>query len=528
MAKTFSKIGVATGQKVKPFHVSQSIDAFTGIDAYDISLSGSFNMTGSINGEPGVINPLTASYAMFAPSASYALSALSASYAISASYEIIKEVSSSHANFADNAGSASYADTASFAQSGNGIFSGSFSGSFSGDGSGLTDISIPTGAFGIANTSGSYTYYSDFNSALTAASSGDTVEVFADVTETAATQVILKDGVNINFNGHTYTLDNIGNEHTLTDNNVAVNCTLMNGIVKRINGPASNTNGLTLKQDSASSKYRCYTMQFINDNGTATRHDGVLEGGYYEGGLYGVYQGSFTTKTYDVTAFSQTGVGIFANSRIYNSKGYSNGSFGIQTAANTRMYSCVGSSTANSGILAYRPIIMMDCTGESSAADGIEMNSFGNIVNCSGYSTSRYGLRLGNGDVPRAYNCNGYSTANYGIYSTQGSLAVQCTGYSNATAAFYTSTATIKCSALCEFNDPAGSGFYINVTTSNNKIIDCYARVVNSAAYAVNSNGGTRDAYVVNLKGEGMTTLLNIGTNLQSNTPDAYGNILIG
>ena len=61
-------------------------------------------------------------------SSSYALQALTASYAVSASHEIVKEVSSS------------YADTASFAQSGDGIFSGSFSGSFQGDGSGLTNI----------------------------------------------------------------------------------------------------------------------------------------------------------------------------------------------------------------------------------------------------------------------------------------------------------------------------------------------------------------------------------------------------
>ena len=54
--------------------------------------------------------------------------AISASYAISSSHEIIKEISSS------------YADTASFAQSGDGIFSGSFSGSYVGDGSQLTNL----------------------------------------------------------------------------------------------------------------------------------------------------------------------------------------------------------------------------------------------------------------------------------------------------------------------------------------------------------------------------------------------------
>ena len=64
----------------------------------------------------------------FGVTSSYALQALSASYAVSASHEIIKEISSS------------YADTASFAQSGNGIFSGSFSGSYEGDGSNLTGV----------------------------------------------------------------------------------------------------------------------------------------------------------------------------------------------------------------------------------------------------------------------------------------------------------------------------------------------------------------------------------------------------
>ena len=72
---------------------------------------------------------ISSSYAL---TSSYSSYAVSASYAISSSHEIIKEVSSSHA------------DTASFAQSGDGIFSGSFSGSFQGDGSGLIGLSTDT------------------------------------------------------------------------------------------------------------------------------------------------------------------------------------------------------------------------------------------------------------------------------------------------------------------------------------------------------------------------------------------------
>ena len=48
MAKKLTKTGITTGNTVRAFHVTQSVDAFTGTDAYDISLSGSLNVTGSI------------------------------------------------------------------------------------------------------------------------------------------------------------------------------------------------------------------------------------------------------------------------------------------------------------------------------------------------------------------------------------------------------------------------------------------------------------------------------------------------
>lgn len=53
MALKLNKTGITNGNTVQAYHVTQSIDAFTGIVAYDISLSGSFNLTGSVtNGTP--------------------------------------------------------------------------------------------------------------------------------------------------------------------------------------------------------------------------------------------------------------------------------------------------------------------------------------------------------------------------------------------------------------------------------------------------------------------------------------------
>lgn len=106
-------------------------------DIKTTSASGSFS--GSFIGDGSQVTnvvsssyALTASYVETAQTSSYVLNAVSSSYATSA-------LSASYAPSSPSI-SSSYATTASFAQSGDGIFSGSFSGSFQGDGSGLTGV----------------------------------------------------------------------------------------------------------------------------------------------------------------------------------------------------------------------------------------------------------------------------------------------------------------------------------------------------------------------------------------------------
>ena len=63
MAKTLSKTGIVNTGTVQAAHISQSIDAFTGIEAYDIPLSGSLAITGSttISGSTNISGSLVAS-----------------------------------------------------------------------------------------------------------------------------------------------------------------------------------------------------------------------------------------------------------------------------------------------------------------------------------------------------------------------------------------------------------------------------------------------------------------------------------
>ena len=82
MANTLSKTGITDGSTIQPPHVTQSIDAFTGTEAYDITLSGSLTLTGSctstgditanafVGGGQGITGVVSASYAL---TASYAL-----------------------------------------------------------------------------------------------------------------------------------------------------------------------------------------------------------------------------------------------------------------------------------------------------------------------------------------------------------------------------------------------------------------------------------------------------------------------
>ena len=84
MAKTLSSASIATSNTILAWHVTQSIDALTGTDAYDITISGSLQTTGSVgisgllSATPGVTHQLTASNAV---SSSFASTATWASYA---------------------------------------------------------------------------------------------------------------------------------------------------------------------------------------------------------------------------------------------------------------------------------------------------------------------------------------------------------------------------------------------------------------------------------------------------------------
>lgn len=66
MANILNKKGITSGGAIQEHHITQTIDALTGIQEYDIFISGSLNVIGPINGDSNIINNLNVLHAVSA------------------------------------------------------------------------------------------------------------------------------------------------------------------------------------------------------------------------------------------------------------------------------------------------------------------------------------------------------------------------------------------------------------------------------------------------------------------------------
>ena len=384
-----------------------------------------------------------------------------------------------------------------------------------------------SGIFGIADAAGVYTYYSDLGAAIAGATVGQTIQLFTNYTETASVAVFMKNGVNINLNGHTYEYATADVNDTLSDGGIPATVTIFNGTLKRTGSSApSNTTGVCLKVSNTSSNVTLQGVTVIAEDGSSCCivQNGKLSGGYYRqigattGGSITAFQVASSNAIVDnVHVHADSKYSRCDSGKISNSYFRSDGSYGI--FVNTgEAHNITGYSTANYGILADAKLF--NSTGISSALSGIYTGSVAELYNCSGYSSASYGLS----NLSYAMNCTGRSIASYGLFTGSASETYNCTGWSSVTAAIFSRGRIVKTSAICTWNNAGGHGF-VNVE-NNDEIVDCYAEVANAAAYGVNAPATS--PYVTGFSGRGMTQLLNLLSNAQINTKDNFGNILIG
>lgn len=405
---------------------------------------------------------------------------------------------------------------------------------------------VASGIFGIADSSGVYTYYSTFTLAMTAAISGQTIELFTDVTETGNVQVNLKNGVNINLNGHTYTLDNAGTANAISDNNTGVRCKIMNGIISRTNGTASQSNSCTMYIDSSASIIECEGVKFLSTFGYACINEGTVYGGDYFGN-WGFY--NRTGVAYNITGTGTTGNGLLiVGSRNVNCIGISSGTHGIATSGGS-MENCQGISTGGGGygLFAQGGSIsnssffssasfgagcvsstteFFNCVFRSSASAGLYAQSAVMLDNCSGYSTASYGLWAFNA-TSIIKNSTGYSTANNGIRAGSAVELHNCTAQSTSAAALHTANKVYSCNIMSTWNNAAGHAI-TGDSTAYSEVFNCYLQVTNASANCLHYGSAINVKFGANVY-KGATTPVNANiTQTQANAPDTYGNILIG
>jgi hypothetical protein len=388
-------------------------------------------------------------------------------------------------------------------------------------GSGDLVVGGSSGVCGIPNSSGVYTFYATLSLAITAASSGQTIEVFTSITETGAVQINLKNGVNINFNGHTYTLNNAGTSNAFSDNNVGVIVKLMNGTINRIGGTNTGSNSLCLDILNTSTNIDGTGMKFISSFSLACRlYDGTLTGGFYSGYTIGLSINSGFAN--NVNCYSQTSYGIsMSGGEISNSKSLSNGSYGMLINGGL-VSNCYSKSTANSGALCQGGTIN-NSTFFSTSSSGLWIYSGSPVVNqCLGYSTASVGIQLET--AARVTNCNGYSTVNRGINVSINTPIYNCISESLANVGLTSQGGVYGCTAKSYWNNASGHA----MSGTNPDVFNCNLEVTNASANCLHHTSAINVKFGANIY-KGATTPVNANiTQTQANAPDTYGNIKIG
>ena len=411
--------------------------------------------------------------------------------------------------------------------------------------------SAPSGKFGIPNSSGTYSFYSNLASAMSAATSGQTIEMFTDVTESGTTSITLKSGVSMNGNGHMYTFTpTTSNVFNFIDGGVAVNFNFFN-ITLRQSGTQSGggvlglsvsgniINGLSTKiiVDTPSSYgisnyggavFAGYVNGFEiisnvatsmsvslirgtiancrmisnSTTGTALINLGSINNSFVQctSSGYGVNLSNTSTIANNIISYSNTGVAV-AGGLLNNSTAYSSGGYGV---SGTNVRNCTIISDGN--IAAY----------------------LSNIYNSSVYSTSNVGAFIQNQTITTSTII---STANSGVqlFDTSNiSTSYISTTSANPALLFSNNSLTSKaknCTIVNTANSASGHGVRFNFT--NAYLLDCQIQVANTSANCMYAASALAVRYA-GCKFEGATTSINANiTQAITNTPDSQGNIII-
>lgn len=400
------------------------------------------------------------------------------------------------------------------------------SGGSSGGGGGST-----FGVFGISNSSGEYTYYATIQLALAAASSGDTIEQFANVSVSTASSITLNKDITWNMNGYEYKNTSTSSFVMLNiANNTTIDVTINNGEFIRNTG-SSNGGVLFYMGNKILTKIHSNGVIYDNVEGQSVDGKAEITRGTFKSGITTGNGFYFQGIAHNIKVYSnQINQLVNTECRIYNSYFYASvdytflsfgaicyntifespASYGVRlgTGTTTELNNCVGKGLF--GAIFMQGGSIFNCTGISTGGFGIEMGSASaRAFNCVGISPATNGFSISG--LAEAYNCTALATSSYAV-------AIQNDGkFKNGT-------------AKTTYNNANGHGIFIGgVPTSGGgfEVIGCEIITANTSANGIDGVSGAQGKYAQN-SFKGMTTAIGLVTsNLATNTTDAQGNLLL-
>jgi hypothetical protein len=401
------------------------------------------------------------------------------------------------------------------------------------------NITGSSGVWGISNASGVYTYYATLTLAMASASAGQTIEMFADVTETSNVTIAMKSGVNINGNGHTYTYtNNSGIMFSFTSTSAGTFAFYNINITRTNTASAGNeifafigtSVYITSRIDFSGCVIR-YTVtsgnspimsgdtlhSFVVNNLTCITNGGstAVIGGSAGSTINNCYiectgtSGGFSTGiARQSVIITQSGTGISGSgSTIYDCviTCYTSG-IGVQSVNGA--YNCLVST--NTGYC-FDGSLLGSQTVYNCIARSVSGTCFYSTIaqNCQAYSTSGNAIALhfnyGDGRY-KFYNCFLYSAG--AIVSNAGGISL------------------LNCTILSGWNSAGGHAVRMSGATLN-EVASCLIDVASTSANCINSTAATTVKYA-NTSFRTATTPVNANiTQGLINTQDNQGNILL-
>ena len=409
-------------------------------------------------------------------------------------------------------------------------------------------VSGNIGVLGIADSQGGYTYYADYTSALQSAKAGDTIVQFANIIETRPVVLTLKNGVNLNLNGFTYTVNNSKSNIAITDNNVAVTCNIMNGKISLLLNQSSVVGySIYIQNGSSNITTDC------NIEGTLFVTGGVVvyNAGTWVGGKINLINPNDNYVIRNIGIMSNVYAsgsdfgndGGILNNCIMNSTG--SRCFVTSVSTVSTWNNCISVGGAYGGIYNINyaatiiPMRVNNCVFISAGIAQYATSVTGTFTNCVFISTANIAF---SGPENKCYNCLMYSTANIavGVNSTRhgGNSYYNCTLISTVAATvsinnnyyWHGPDTFINSTIDCQWNNVGGhciiSTGIPGINTYN--VIGCHLKVINRNAKCLNSVYIMPSTYINNTFIGSNYPISDNLVQIQQKVPDLYDNISIG